>query len=115
MFVKRAAASSWRSRVIATRFRGGLVSFLLRVKKSTCRRCRYGTHFETVWGTQAGEAHRLTWCQSCFNADCIEVDLPKQLHEIWQDTVSRVDDPGALTFHSGARSAVEALEQQGLV
>jgi len=115
VFVKKSATSSWHRRVIATRVRSGLVTFLLRVKKSTCRRCRFGVHFDTVWGTAAGEAHRITWCQTCFNADCSEVDLSKGLQRVWQDTISRVDDPSLLTYWNGARSAVEELDQQGLV
>ena len=102
-------------RVFATRIRDGPLSVLLSCKKPTCRRCRYCTHFDTVWATEAGEAHRLTWCQSCFNADCLGMELDEKLRPLWQKTIDQLADPSRLSYWNGARSAVEELERQGLV
>lgn len=114
MAVEIPVRSDWQGSVVAARTSAGQVALLLELRKFACDNCRYGVHFDTVWGSISGEAHRITWCSSCFNADCARVEVAETVREHCAEVVGQVrEQPEALW--SGARPAIEDLERRGLV
>lgn len=107
--------SEWQQHVVATRTRTGHVFVLLGVRKSTCEVCRYGEHFETTWGSTTGEANRITWCRSCFNAECTGAELEDHLQPFWDQRVSDLSGKQSPDYWNGARPAIDDLERRGLI
>jgi hypothetical protein len=105
--------SGWQEQVVATRTRLGQVYLLLDVRKTPCPNCGYGVHVETTWGSTTGDANRLTWCSSCFNAHCEGAELSEGQQHLWQSLVQGL--PERLDYWAGARPAIEELERRGLV
>ena len=107
--------TDWQHDVVATRSPSGQVYLLLAVRKCTCEHCRYGVHFDTLWGSTTGEGLRLAWCGSCFNADYGPADLDEGLQGFWHGLVRRFDDGHVEHCWNAARPAIEDLERRGLV
>lgn len=107
--------TDWQRQVVATRTMRGQVYVLLSIHKTTCDACRYGVHFDTLWGSTGGDACRVTWCGSCFNADCAWVELDEDTRARWQGLVQRASAQPALPCWNAARPAIEDLERRGLV
>ena len=108
-------SGEWQRHVVATRTPSGQVFVLLGIRKCTCEHCRYGVHFDTVWGSTAGEGVRLAWCASCFNADYGPTELDEGLRGFWRRLVREFSDEPAHHCWNGARPAIEDLERRGLV
>ncbi|MFN3649645.1 MAG: hypothetical protein ACK47B_08685 [Armatimonadota bacterium] len=103
---------AWGGEWVAIRPASGQVFLLASVSSETCPVCHYGLRLQTVWLATPGEVSRLSWCQSCFNADWDSQEgVP--LHAETQAAL-RQAVCGA-TFWPGARPAVEHLLQTGLV
>lgn len=99
---------------VVTQNRSG-IQVLLGVRKERCECCGYGTRIDTVWATHQGEAQRISWCQSCFNAECAEVDLDSREQRACREMVGSLAlRPPARTWPC-ARPAIEDLEARGLV
>lgn len=99
---------------VVTHNRAG-TQLLLGVRKEECSCCGYGTRIDTLWASAEGEANRISWCQSCFNAECDAVELSERQRRACRALVRKVVlDPPARTW-SCARPAIEDLEARGLV
>ena len=102
--------------LVALRTATGQVLLLLAVSKSDCEICRYGVRFETTWSSAARQVSRISWCSSCFNAECEPEDWDKSLRPIWSAAFRRARaDKAALHYWTGARAAVEDLERRGVL
>ena len=106
--------SDWRRHVVATRNRGG-IQVLLGIRKSRCEICGHGIHFDTLWGSSIGEGQRITWCGSCFNAECSRAEIDETARHQCRDLVESIDSQPPATYWSCARPAIEDLERRGLV
>ena len=93
----------------------GQLLLLLAVRKSACDICRYGVRFETTWATAARQVSRITWCASCFNAECEPVEWEESLRPAWSAAFHRAAAEPPARCWAGARAAVEDLERRGLV
>ena len=107
--------TEYQQYVVATKTRTGLVYVLLGVRKTTCERCRYGVYVDTLWGSTDGDLNRITWCSSCFNAECDHLDMDEGLYDSWRRLVELVEAEPFPDYWSGARPAIEDLERRGLV
>jgi len=115
MVQSRTPDTYWQEQVVATRTSGGQIFLLLSVRKTPCDNCRYGVHFDTTWGSPAGEIHRISWCGSCFNAECAHAELDERQHRSWQALVRLASAQPVLPCWNSARPAIEDLERRGLV
>jgi hypothetical protein len=109
------AAPSWQNQIIATRTSCGRIFLLLGLRKETCPHCRYGIHFDTTWGSPQGEIHRISWCKSCFNAECAHEQLRGKQRAHWKHLVQLASREPILNCWSSARPAIEDLEHRGLI
>lgn len=97
---------------IVTRNRAG-TQVLLGVRKTPCPSCAYGVRIETLWAGSGGEAHQISWCQSCFNAESEAVDLDDRERDACRTLVHNVQlQPTARTW-TCARPAIADLEALG--
>jgi hypothetical protein len=106
---------AWQNQIVATRTLSGQVLYLVEVRKCECETCRYGTQVITIWSTAGGEIQRITWCTSCFNADCLPAELDERLQERLRRLARRVARGGNVKPWNGAKPAIEDLERRGLV
>ena len=99
-------------RPVVMRDSSGQLLVLLELRTVDCDNCRFGTVHDTVWSTLDGQAERMRWCGSCFNAISEPVDLDAEeqlrLHSLTERLL--VQDP--LECWAAARSAVEALQRR---
>jgi hypothetical protein len=109
-----AERSEWQHQVVVTRNRAG-DCVLLAIRKTECEECGYGVEFDTLWGSTLGEAHRITWCASCFNALCERVELDEGQRSACYALVKHIAAHPPATYWCSARPAVEDLERRGLV
>jgi len=101
--------------VVVSKSSRGQVFLLLTLQKTTCPFCARGVRVESTWATTRGEAHQLTWCRSCFNADSDRVDLDEGLRDYWRGLVRQVKAQPPHNYWTGARAAIDDLERRGLV
>jgi hypothetical protein len=106
--------SGWRRHAVATRTSGGHVYLLLAIRKNMCDRCRYGVRVHTTWGAPTGDVNLITWCSSCFNADCTRGALDAAVRPRWRRMIDRAGAEAHNSYHA-ARPAIEDLERRGLV
>ena len=106
--------SGWQHGVVATRNRAG-VCVLLGIRKRRCDCCEYGIEVETLWGSTLGEAHLISWCASCFSAECEQAELDEGQRSACRALVERIALQPPATYWCSARPAVEDLERRGLV
>jgi hypothetical protein len=107
--------TAWTQTVVATRSPAGKVFLLLTLRKAACEACRFGVRFDTTWAARCGETVRITWCRSCFNADCEPAELDRRLRPVLRRMAARLDAEPGVRAWEGARPAVEDLERRGLV
>jgi hypothetical protein len=106
---------AWQEHVVATRTLSGQVLFLVEVRKLECETCRYGTQVISTWSTASGETQRMTWCTSCFNADCLPTEPDERMRARLSRLTRRITGADSLTYWNGAKPAIEDLERRGLV
>lgn len=107
--------SEWQRQLVATRCREGHTYLLVGVRKSTCDACRYGTRVDTFWGSPTGRSYRINWCTSCFDAECIPVELEEAVRPLLSSLIREVSQEPPRTYWNGARAAIADLEQRGLL
>src|SRR5438034_1617204 len=106
---------AWQEQIVATRTLSGQVLYLVEVRKQECESCRYGTLVLTTWSTASGETQRITWCTSCFNADCLPAEPDEGMRERLNRLSRRVSHTESPPCWNGAKPAIEDLERRGLV
>jgi len=106
---------AWQNHVVATRTLSGQVLYLVEVRKKECETCRYGTEVITTWSNAAGEMQRITWCTSCFNADCLPTEPDDRMQERMRRLTTYFRREDTLPCWNGAKPAIEDLERRGLV
>src|SRR5438270_12013012 len=106
---------AWQEQIVATRTLSGQVLYLVEVRKQECDSCRYGTVVITTWSTASGETQRITWCTSCFNADCLPTEPDARMQARLRRLTQRLAGADSLTYWNGAKPAIEDLERRGLV
>lgn len=109
------AEPAWRHELVAIKIPAGQLFLLLALTRSPCDICRYGTRFDTTWASIGRQANRITWCTSCFNAECEPVSFDEALAPSWSDLMERAATSPSIPCWSGARAAVEDLERRGLL
>src|SRR5438093_8316604 len=106
---------AWQEHVVATRTLAGQILYLVEVRKQECETCRYGTQVISTWSTSSGETQRITWCTSCFNADCLPTEPDERMLDRLRRLSHRASRETDLTYWNGAKPAIEDLERRGLV
>lgn len=100
--------------LVVIRNRAG-TQVLLGVRKTDCGMCGYGVRVETLWGSARGEASRMSWCRSCFNAECEPVELAARQRRACGALVEELTSRPPAEVWSCARPAIAALEDRGLL
>jgi hypothetical protein len=104
----------WAGRVVAIRNRGG-VQVLLGLRKCDCEHCSYGVRVETVWAGVTGEATRMSWCGTCFNADCAAIELDERQSQACRRLALELTSQPSAKIWSCARPAIADLEARGMI
>lgn len=104
----------WLGQLVVIRNRAG-TQLLLGVRKTECPLCGYGVRVETLWGTAKGEASQVSWCRSCFNAECEPVKLAERQRRACGRLVERLTNRPPAEVWPCARPAIAALEDRGLL
>lgn len=106
---------AWKEHLVATRTSTGQIYLLLSIERTVCDNCRFGTVFNTIWGSPSGDMQRIVWCSTCFNADCDPTDADETAHRAWNRIIQRLDRERNFTCWNGAKAAVEELERLALI
>lgn len=105
----------WRRRPTAFKASDGQQFVLLAVRKSCCHKCRFGTRWQTLWGSDSGEPVRITWCESCFNAGYSPAALTALQQNHWEKLHERIRMGSPVQYGQGARRIVAGLQRRGLL
>ncbi len=107
--------SGWRDHVVATKTMRGQVHLLLSIRKTTCDDCGTGIRFDTVWCSPMDTPHVLSWCSTCFDANCICTELNEELTQLSTTLLDRHTRGLDVPYWNSARPAIEDLERRGLL
>lgn len=105
----------WRRRPRGFRTADGQLFLLLCARNNPCARCRFGNHWETLWGPLHGGAVRIEWCESCFNAGYDGTIPSRTERAFWQRLKARIQAGAPVRPEIGARMVVLDLERRGLL
>lgn len=103
------------SEVVRLRPPSRSVRYLLHVRKEACACCPTGRRVISVWATGRGTAEELSWCDRCFNAECLPVEFPEAHRNRYAAIRARVARRNLEPAWSAARPALSDLERRGLL
>jgi hypothetical protein len=106
---RRVEVSGLAAEVIAIRRGSERTKVLVGLHREECPHCMSGTRTVSTWSTLRGTTERISWCQHCFNAQCILARLSDEERDQFEHACAAIEE--RVHVRDCARHAVEYLQR----